>query len=214
MLVDATWLGKVYGYYHQPGAGDAPLLFEKVDALGQGYWMWYSNLSPLFGMTDPGFVVDIMNYKNLGLDHSGIGLNTRGVLMFNLAYNEARLQKFAGMPAYVRPAPWFEAQLMGSLNGWIAFLDPKSPNSPINPDKNPTPEQLALMTSLLGQMQAWHSNIPLSGGVICQWATTTHDQFHATYPDYNGGSPGAGDWANIVGDLLRQAGTSCSGYLF
>jgi hypothetical protein len=165
-------------------------------------------------MTDPGFVVDIMNYENFQLDDSGIGLNTRGVLMFNLAYNEARLQKFAGMPAYVRPSPWFENQLTGSLKGWIAFLDPKSPNSPINPGKNPTSEQVALMTELLGQMQAWEQNIPLNGGIICHWATTTHDQFQATYPDFNSGSPGAGDWNNIVGNLLGQAGTSCSGYAF
>ena len=213
-LVDAAWLGKVYGYYHQPGSNSAPLLFEKVDALGEGYWMWYSSLSPLFAMTDPAFVVDIMNYKNFRLDDSGIGLNTRGVLMFDLAYNEARLQKFAGMPAYARPVPWFQGQLMGSLNGWIAFLNPKSPNSPINPDRNPTKEQLALMTQLLNQMQAWAQNIPLNGNLICQWATTTHDQFHAKYPDFNGGSPGAGDWNNIAGDLLRQAGTSCAGYTF
>ncbi|HXA49710.1 MAG TPA: glycosyl hydrolase, partial [Candidatus Acidoferrum sp.] len=178
-LVDAAWLGKVYGYYHQPGTGKAPLLFEKVDALGEGYSMWYSNLSPMFAMTDPAFVVDIMNYKNFRLDDSGIGLNTRGVLAFNLAYREATLQKFAGMPKYMRPVPWFEAQLMGSLKGWTAFLDPKSPNSPINPDKNPPAEQLALMMELFTQMVEWVVNTPLSGGTICQWATTTHDQFHA-----------------------------------
>jgi hypothetical protein len=213
-LVDAAWLDKVYTYYQQPGAGNVPLLFEKVDALGQGFWMWYSSLSPLFAMKDPGFVVDIMNYKNFGLDDAGIGLNTRGILMLVLAYNEARQQKFAGMPKYVRPTPWFQAQLVGSLNGWTKFLDPNSPNSPINPGKNPTPEQLALMTELLDQMQAWLQNVPLNGGIVCQWATATHDQFHAKYPDFDGGSPGAGDWANIVGDLLRQAGTSCSGYTF
>jgi hypothetical protein len=213
-LVDANWLGKVYSYYHQPGTGGAPMLFEKVDALGEGYSMWYSSLSPFFAMADPSFVVDIMDYKNFRLDDSGIGLNTRGVLMFNLAYREATLQKFGGMPKYVRPTPWFEAQLMGSLKGWTAFLDPKSPNSPINPDKNPPAEQLALMMELFTQMVEWVANIPLSGGIICQWAITTHDQFHAKYPDYNGGSPGAGDWKNIVGDLLTQSGTSCSGYLF
>jgi hypothetical protein len=213
-LVDAEWLGNVYSYYHQPGAGGAPLLFEKVDALAPGYRIWYSNLSPLFAMTDPGFVVDIMNYKNFALDDFGIGLNTRGVLMFNLAYNEAVLQKFAGMPAYVRPTPWFENQLMGSLNNWVGFLDPTNSQSPINPDKNPTAEQVALMTELRGQMRAWQASIPLNGGVMCQWATMKHDQFQAKYPDFNGGSQGAGDWANIVGDLLRQTGTSCSGYLF
>ncbi|HXA50121.1 MAG TPA: hypothetical protein VNV86_07455, partial [Candidatus Acidoferrum sp.] len=80
--------------------------------------------------------------------------------------------------------------------------------------KNPPAEQLALMMELFTQMVEWVVNTPLSGGTICQWATTTHDQFHAKYPDYDGGSPGAGDWKNIVGDLLQQAGTSCSGYLF
>lgn len=213
-LVEPVWLDKVYSYYHQPGAGNAPLLFEKVDALGEGYSMWYSNLSPLFAMADPAFVVDIMNYKNFRLDDSGIGLNTRGALMFNLAYNEARLQKFAGMPEYVRPTPWFQAQLLDSLNGWIKLVDPTSPNSPINPGKHPSPERVALMSELLGQMQAWKQNIPLNGSVICQWAITTHDQFLAKYPDFNGGSPGAGDWNNIVGNLLGQTGTSCSGYGF
>ena len=114
----------------------------------------------------------------------------------------------------VRAKIRIQALLVGSLNGWTKFLDPNSSNSPINPVKNPTPEQLALMTELLDQMQAWQQNVPLNGGIICQWATSTHDQFHAKYPDFDGGSPGAGDWANIVGDLLRQTGTNCSGYTF
>jgi hypothetical protein len=63
-------------------------------------------------------------------------------------------------------------------------------------------------------MQAWKKNMPLSGSAICQWATTTHDQFHTTYPDFNGGSPGAGDWKNIVDSLLQPARASCSGYTF
>ena len=213
-LVDAKWLGKVYGYYHQPDSSGKALLFEKVDALGSGFAMWYSNLTPFFALTDQAFAIAIMDYTNFALDDHGIGLNTRGVLMFNLAYREAQSGKSAGMPAYVRPVPWFQDLLMGSLKGWITFLDPTSPGSPIHPGKNPPAQQVELMTDLLNQMNQWKAETPLSGTVICAWATATHDNFQTKHQDFGAGSPGAGDWANIVGDLLKATGTTCSEYVF
>ena len=213
-LADAAWLAKVYGYYRQPGASGKALLFEKLDALGDGFSMWYSNLSPFFALADQAFAIEIMNYANFQLDDHGIGLNTRGILMFHLAYREAQSGKNAGMPAYARPVPWFRDLLLGSMNGWTQFLDPTSKNSPINPGKNPPAEQVELMTDLLNQMNQWKSETPLTGAAICAWATATHDSFHAKYPNFGAGSPGAGDWANIVGDLLRATATNCTGYVF
>lgn len=220
VLVDKTWLNVINAYYSAPDGNGSYVLMQKINELnkpGVSFDIWYSNLAPLFSMINPPFVRNIMDYEKFELDDSGTGLNTRSGLMFVLAYYEAVLNvsEFYGMPAYIPPVPFYSGELPGILQGWINFLNPENPNSPINEKQNPTADQLALMLLLYTQLQKWNKALPLNGREFCDWAGSTVVEFVKNHPGYNINSRGAGDWNNIMTSIFNVSGNkTCQNGLF
>lgn len=231
-LVDQKWLKIIHDYYSSPADEYPYRLYEVIDNLKDphgeilNYHIWYSNLSPFFSMINPAFVIDIMNYKNFELDDNGMGLNTRSALMFVLAYYEAKLKQFAGMPDYQRPVPFYvlDQSFPNTLQnpnddqlGWIPFLDPDNPKGLYQGGVKPDTAQLELVKLLQQQLIEWRKVYPLNGGDICNWARTARDNFLKDHPKFvpaNNQREG-GVWENILNNLLNLTNyQGCTDYLF